>query len=210
LSGKGLDYYHPPYPSHPLSYLPGGMSGASPSLRVGVMDVSSLHHGVYPGTLWSPTMSDLLDLRATSYYPPSMVQGLRGSVYGGTVPGSRLGPRKSSLQGKSLHLPTQDTQNRPDATTNSDPPIPTYETRTSEYAAAPHRIQFSSRHAFLPKPGGLDFGPRTYILATEPTLTYGSALASKLGGFDHAGGEREERETGSDRAKAPSEILHRK
>ena len=53
--------------------------------------------------------------------------------------------------------------------------------------------QFSSRHVFLSKSGGLDFGPRAYILATEPTLTYGSALAPRLGGFDHAGGSESER-----------------
>ena len=129
LRSKGLDGYHPPYPSHPLSHLPGGANRASPSPRIGVMDMfgstPSLHHGVYSGTPWSPAMSNLLDLRATSYYPPSMAQGLRGSVYGGSVPGSRLGSRKPSLQGESLRLPTQDTQNLPnqgpDATMSSGP-----------------------------------------------------------------------------------------
>ena len=126
LRSKGLDGYHPPHPSHPLSHLPGGMSRASP--RMGATDMfgstPSLHHGVYPGSPWSPALSNPLDLRATSYYPPSMAQGLRGSAYGGSVPGSRLGSRKPSLQGESLHLPTPDTQNLPnqgpDTTTSPD------------------------------------------------------------------------------------------
>jgi len=56
-------------------------------------------------------MSNLLDLRAMSYYPPSMAQGLRGSVYGGSMPDSRLGSRKPSPRSGSPHLPTPDTQN---------------------------------------------------------------------------------------------------
>ena len=58
-------------------------------------------------------MSNLLDLRAMSYYPPSMAQGLRGSVYGGSMPDSRLGSRKPSPRSGSPHLPTPDTQNPP-------------------------------------------------------------------------------------------------
>jgi len=53
-------------------------------------------------------MSSLLDLRATSYYPPSMAQGLRGSVYSGSMPNSRLGSRKPSPKSRSPHLPTPD------------------------------------------------------------------------------------------------------
>jgi len=58
-------------------------------------------------------MSNFLDLRATSYYPPSMAQGLRGSAYGGSMPGSHLGSRKPSPKSGSPHLPTPDTQNLP-------------------------------------------------------------------------------------------------
>ena len=69
-------------------------------------------------------MSNLLDLRATSYFPPSMAQGLRGSAYGGSVPGSHLGSRRHSPQSRSPLLPTPDTQNNPnqapDATTGPD------------------------------------------------------------------------------------------
>ena len=130
LRGKGLDDgSHPPYPPHPLSHLPGGVGRASP--RTGVMDMfgstPSLHHGAYPGSPWSPVMPNLLDLRATSYFPPSMAQGLRGSAYGGSMPGSRLGSRKPSPQSKSYHLPTPDTQHlptqEPDDTTSSDPQL---------------------------------------------------------------------------------------
>lgn len=130
LRGRGLeDGYHPPYPPHPLSHLPGGLSRASP--RTGPMDVfgstPSLHHGAHP--TWSPALSNLLDLRATSYYPPSMVQGLRGSVYGGSAQGSHLGSRKPSPQRRSPpHLPTPDTQNipnqGPEPSTSSDPQFP--------------------------------------------------------------------------------------
>ena len=125
LRGKGLDDgYHPQYPPHPLSHLPGG-SRASP--RTGPMDMfgstPSLHPGVHP--TWSPIMSNLLDLRATSYFPPSMAQGLRGSMYGGSVPGSHLGSRKPSPKNRSPHLPTPDTQNLPnqgpDTSASSDP-----------------------------------------------------------------------------------------
>lgn len=56
-------------------------------------------------------MPNLLDLRATSYYPPSMAQGLRGSMFGGSIPGSRLGSRKPSPQSRPAQLPTPDTQN---------------------------------------------------------------------------------------------------
>ena len=127
LRGKGLeDGCHPPYPSHPLSHLPEGAGRASP--RPGVMDTfgstHSLHRGVYSGSPWSPAMPNLLDLRATSYYPPSMVQGLRGSAYGGSISGSRFGSRKPSPKSRSPHLPTPDTQNPtnqgPDTSTNSD------------------------------------------------------------------------------------------
>jgi distribution and morphology protein 12 len=126
LRSKGLDGYHPPHHPHPLSYPPGDTSRASP--RIGAMDMfgstPSLHPGVYPGSPWSPAMPNLLDLRATSYYPPSMAQGLRGSAYGGSLPNSRLGSRKPSLQGESLRLPTPDTQNLPnqgpDTTPSSD------------------------------------------------------------------------------------------
>jgi len=116
LRGKGLeDGHHPPYPPHPLSHLPGSLGRASP--RMGAMDMfgstPSLHHGVYPGSPWSPAMSNFLDLRATSYYPPSMAQGLRGSAYGGSMPGSHLGSRKPSPKSGSPHLPTPDTQNLP-------------------------------------------------------------------------------------------------
>jgi len=80
--------------------------------------------GTYPN--WSPVMPNLLDLRGTSYYPPSMAQGLRGSAYGGSAQGSRLGSRKPSPQGRSAHLPTPDTQTLPnqgpDVTSDSDPP----------------------------------------------------------------------------------------
>ena len=126
LRGKGLEEnFHPPYPPHLLSHLPGGVGRASP--RTGVMDMfgstPSLHHGVHPGSPWSPGMSNLLDLRAMSYYPPSMAQGLRGSMYGGSMPDSRLGSRKPSPRSGSPHLPTPDTQNIPsqgqDATTGS-------------------------------------------------------------------------------------------
>ena len=125
LRGKGLeDGHHPPYPPHPFSHLPGGMGRASP--RIGAVDMfgstPSLHHGAYP--TWSPVMSNLLDLRATSYFPPSMAQGLRGSAYGGSVPGSHLGSRRHSPQSRSPLLPTPDTQNNPnqapDATTGPD------------------------------------------------------------------------------------------
>ena len=113
LRGKGLDL--PPYPPHPLSHLPGGMSRASP--RIGVMEMfastPSPHHGVYPGSPWSSGMPNLLDLRAMSYYPPSMAQGLRGSVYGGSMPDSRLGSRKQSPRSGSPLLPTPDTQTLP-------------------------------------------------------------------------------------------------
>ena len=127
LRGKGLeDSYFPPHPPHPFSHLPGGMSRASP--RTGVMDMfgstPSLHHGTYPGSPWSSGMSNLLDLRAMSYYPPSMAQGLRGSMYGGSMPDSRLGSRKQSPRSGSPHLPTLDAHNLPsqgqDATTSSD------------------------------------------------------------------------------------------
>ena len=126
LRGKGLeDGYHPPYPPHPFSHLPGGMSRASP--RTGPTDMfgstPSLHYGAHP--TWSPAMSNLLDLRGTSYYPPSMAQGLRGSVYGGSVQGSNLGSRRPSPRSRSPHLPTPDTQNLrnqvPAASTSSDP-----------------------------------------------------------------------------------------
>jgi hypothetical protein len=49
--------------------------------------------------------------------------------------------------------------------------------------------QFSNRDVFPPKPGRLDLELGTYALATGPTLTRGSALIPKLGGFDDAGGE---------------------
>lgn len=126
LRGKGLDDgHHPPYPPHPLSHLPGGMGRISP--RTGPTDVfgssPSLHHGTH--LTWSPVMSNLLDLRATSYFPPSMAQGLRGSVYGGSVQDSHLGSRKPSPRSRSPHLPTPDTQNPPnqgpDATASPDP-----------------------------------------------------------------------------------------
>ena len=126
LRGKGLeDGYRPAHPPHPLSHLPGGVGRASP--RIGVMDTfgstSASNHGTYPS--WSPIMSNLLDLRATSYYPPSMAQGLRGSGYGGSIPSSRLGSRKPSPQSRSPHLPTPDTQNfqnqGPDARMSSEP-----------------------------------------------------------------------------------------
>ena len=115
LRGKGPEEaFQPPYPPHPLSHPPGGMGRASP--RTGLMDAfgstPSLHHGAHPA--WSPIVSNLLDLRATSYYPPSMAQGLRGSLYGGSVQGSHLGSRKPSPQSRSPHLPTPDTQNLPD------------------------------------------------------------------------------------------------
>jgi len=101
LRSKGLDDYHPP----------GGASRAPPSPWIGATDMLGPtplpHHCVHPGTPWNPAMLNLLDLRVTLYYPPSMAQGLRGSVYGGSVPGSRLGSRKPSLQGDSLYLPTQ-------------------------------------------------------------------------------------------------------
>lgn len=58
-------------------------------------------------------MPNLLDLRAMSYYPPSMAQGLRGSVYGGSMPDSRLGSRKQSPRSGSPLLPTPDTQTLP-------------------------------------------------------------------------------------------------
>jgi len=127
LRGKGLgDGFHPPHPSHLLSHLPGGVGRASP--RIGAMDVfgstPSLHHGVYPGSPWSPAVSNPLDLRATSYFPPSMAQGLRGSAYGGSKPGSHLGSRKPSPRSGSPQLPTPDTHGLPnqgpDTTTNSD------------------------------------------------------------------------------------------
>jgi len=127
VRGKGSDDgYRSPYPSHPLSHLPGGVGRASP--RTGAMDMfgstPSLHHGVYPGSPWSPAMPNLLDLRATSYFPPSMAQGLRGSVYGGSMPGSHLDSRKPSPRSGSPQLPTPDTQNPPnqgpDPTTSSD------------------------------------------------------------------------------------------
>ena len=127
LRDNGLDQsYFPPYPPHPPSHLPGGVGRASP--RTGVMDMfgstPSPHHGVYPGSPWSTGMSNLLDLRPMSYYPPSMAQGLRGSMYGGSMPDSRLGSRKQSPRSGSPHLPTPDTQNPlgqgQDATTSSD------------------------------------------------------------------------------------------
>ena len=126
LRGKGLEEgYHPPYPPHPLSHLPGSVGRASP--RTGVMDMfgstPSFHHSMYPGPPWSPGMSNVLDLRATSYYPPSMAQGLRGSMYGGSIPGSRLGSRKPSPKSGSVHLPTPDTtlpNQGPDTGTSSD------------------------------------------------------------------------------------------
>ena len=107
LRGKGLEGgHHPLYPLH----LPGSVGRASP--RIGTMDVPgstpSLHHSMYPGPPWSPGMSNLLDLRATSYYPPSMAQGLRGSVYSGSIPNSRLGSRKPSPKARSPHLPALD------------------------------------------------------------------------------------------------------
>lgn len=125
LRGKGLEEgYHPP--PHPLSHLPGDIGRASP--RIGAMDmfgsVPPLHHGPYP--TWSPVIPNLLDLRATSYYPPSMAQGLRGSAYGGSIPGSRLASGRPSPQSRSPHLPTPDTQNipnqGPDVTSDSLPP----------------------------------------------------------------------------------------
>ena len=131
LRGKGPeDNFHPPYPPHPLSHLPGGVGRASP--RTGVMDafgsIHSPHHGVHPGSPWSPGMSNLLDLRAMSYYPPSMAQGLRGSMYGGSMPDSRLGSRKPSPRSGTPHLPTPDVQNPPnqeqDATANPNPTTP--------------------------------------------------------------------------------------
>jgi len=132
LRGKGLEDYFHPHPPHPLSHLPGGVGRASP--RTGVMDMfgptPSLHHGVHPGSPWSPGMSNLLDLRAMSYYPPSMAQGLRGSLYGGSMPDSRLGSRKPSPRSGTPHLPTPDTQNPPNqgqdaaAGSNSNPPKP--------------------------------------------------------------------------------------
>ena len=123
LRGRGLDdSYHPPFHPHPFSHLPGGMSRASP--RMGVTDMFGSTSSLHPGSPWSPAMSNLLDLRATSYFPPSMAQGLRGSGYGGSRPGSHLGSRKPSPRSGSAHLPTPDTQNPPsqgpDATTNSE------------------------------------------------------------------------------------------
>jgi distribution and morphology protein 12 len=127
LRGKGLeDGNHSPYPPHPLSHLPGSVGMGSP--RVGAADLfsstPSFYHSSRP--TWSPVMSNLLDLRATSYFPPTMAPGLRGSVYGGSIPGSRLASAKPSPQSKSPHLPTPDTQNPPnqvpDTTSISDPP----------------------------------------------------------------------------------------
>jgi len=70
-------------------------------------------------------MPNLLDLRATSYFPPSMAQGLRGPAYGGSIPGSHLGSRKPSPRSKSPLLPTPDTQHlptqEPDSTGSPDP-----------------------------------------------------------------------------------------
>jgi distribution and morphology protein 12 len=124
LHGKGLeDGPHLQYPPHPLSHLPGGMGRASP--RTGVTDMfgstPSLYHGGYPGSPWSPAMSNILDLRATSYYPPSMAHGLRGSVYGGSMPGSHLGSRKPSPRSRSPNLPAPDTQDVPGAGSDSQP-----------------------------------------------------------------------------------------
>jgi len=73
----------------------------------------SLHHGIYLGLPWNSAMSNFLDLHETSYYPPSMAQGLGGSVRGGSrMSGSHLGPRKPPKSG-SPHLPTPDAQNLP-------------------------------------------------------------------------------------------------
>ena len=66
-------------------------------------------------------MSNLLDLRTTSYFPPAMAPGLRGSMYGGSIPGSRLGSAKPSPQSKSPHLPTPDTQNLPNQAPDNTP-----------------------------------------------------------------------------------------
>ena len=128
LRGKGFeDGFHPPYPPHPLSHLPVGAGRASP--RMGAVDMfgptPSHHHGAYPGSPWSSTMPNMFDLRAMSYYPPSMAQGLRGSVYGGSMPDSRLGSRKPSPRSGSPHLPTSDTQNQGQDTTLGPGSTPT-------------------------------------------------------------------------------------
>ena len=120
--GKGLEEgHHPPYPLHH----PGSVGRASP--QTGAMDISGSTpslQGMYPGPPWSPGMPNLLDLRATSYFPPSIAHGLRGSVYSGSIPNSRLGSRKPSPKGRSPQLPTLDSHlpnQEPDPMTGSEP-----------------------------------------------------------------------------------------
>ena len=64
-------------------------------------------HSAYPGSTWSPAMSSSLDLRTVPYYPSSLAQRLRVSVYSRSIPGSWLGSRKPSPQDRSPHLPTR-------------------------------------------------------------------------------------------------------